>query len=350
MSGRRCEQCGRHADRDYRHGAGKAALVDREIRRRLAGQYRDRMLELGARELHVDRRRLRALELRLGRVHVRQCRDAGLDLVLGDRERTLESLDLGLVEPHLLIGGAQLEIILRQRDLGRQARGGDIGGARLRLGDIRFDQATDASPDIDRPVRLGSGAVDGVLAAADPSRDGRAGGGRNRLTEAVGAMASGRAGVDRHRGEQRAAVHADRRHRRPIRRFVGLQRLIGDLDLPFQSIEHRIVINRPPRLVAADLARRRGLPALLFLEGGGIGSRRAMIVGADCTGGQRQRQRQRSRARRRARHRARHRPRRQRTLVRPQWRHGPGCMAGPPIVGRARRPPRPRNHRRNRSR
>ena len=61
----------------------------------------------------------------------------------------LKVVDLGLIETRLLIGGAQLEVVLGQRDLRRQACRGDVGRAGLRLGDVGFDQAPDAAPDID---------------------------------------------------------------------------------------------------------------------------------------------------------------------------------------------------------
>jgi len=94
-------------------------MIDREVLGVPARKDRNRVLELCARELDADVGCLRALELGFCGIDICQGGDAGLDLVPGDREGCLERLDGVGIQVPLLIGCAQLEIVLRQRDLGR---------------------------------------------------------------------------------------------------------------------------------------------------------------------------------------------------------------------------------------
>ena len=69
-------------------GAASGAAGEREHRRRLADQHRDRVLELRALDADVDRLRLRASQLRLGLRDVGARGDAARVAVLRELRAT----------------------------------------------------------------------------------------------------------------------------------------------------------------------------------------------------------------------------------------------------------------------
>ena len=178
-------------------------------------------------------------------------RGAGLVLVLRDVERALvlaDRVDQQIVEG---IGLAQLEIGGREGRLQGESRIGEIGGARLRAGDLALDRAADPAPEIDRP------------APADQRTDSgrRAGRARDR-----GIVAEGRKQLGARLGDQRFGLTEIG--------LVGLQRLVGDLDLGLQAVEQRIVEELPPVALGEIVARAAELPALDLLVLGGNDRRR----------------------------------------------------------------------------
>jgi hypothetical protein len=134
----------------------------RELRGRAAGEHGDRVLELGARRVEVDGGGLGLRELRLGQRDVGLQRHAGVVLRLRELERLRIGLDRGGVQVALLVGDAQLHVVLRQRRLDAQARGGQVVRARLRTRHARFDRAAHAAPQVGLPA---SGQAQAVAVA-----------------------------------------------------------------------------------------------------------------------------------------------------------------------------------------
>ena len=139
-----------------------------EIRRRLADQHRDGVLERGARDADGELLRLRAPELRLGGDDVGLGDDADLVLVLRDGERALERRHGLIEELARLIGHAQVDVVGGERRLRRQPRGGELRLARLGVRDLALHGAADLAPQIHVP------------------------GGRGERLEGIGGMAGGR--------------------------------------------------------------------------------------------------------------------------------------------------------------
>ena len=131
--------------------APSVAGAMREVRRRLADQHRDRMLELGAQDAQPDLLRLSALQLRLSGDDVRLGGDADLVLVLRDLKRALVGLDGVGKQAVLFIRDAQLHVVDGERCLRRKPRGGQIRLARFGAGDVTLDRAADLAPDIEIP-------------------------------------------------------------------------------------------------------------------------------------------------------------------------------------------------------
>jgi len=85
----------------------------------------------------------------------------------------------GAVEPAELVELAQLDVVGRELGLGGQARVGEVGGARLGVGDVALDGAADAAPKVGRPAGARRQVV--LREGADGApRTGRAAHGRRR--------------------------------------------------------------------------------------------------------------------------------------------------------------------------
>ena len=92
--------------------------------------------------------------------------------------------------------------------------------------------------------------------------------------------------------QQGALIDADLRLGRAIRSDGGCERLIGDLDPALEGIEHRIVVDRPPGLIARHLRGHGRLPPLILLVGVRDRRARATVVRPYRTGAQQPQHRQ----------------------------------------------------------
>jgi len=186
----------------------------------------------------------------------------------GELERLHVGLDRGGVQVALLVGDAQLQVVLCQRGLDAQAGGGEIVGARLGPGLAGLELAPHAAPQVGLPARGQAQrvAVAGAHAAG------------------VGAGALG-AGVQADRGEQPGAVGVGQRLGLAVRGLGLADVLVGAVGVGFQAVQHRVAVGRPPRQPAGGRARLGGLPvAGGFLVRVGHRQRGAHVVGPDGAG------------------------------------------------------------------
>ena len=145
------EQLGRHADGDSRRRGGERRGRQRERRWRLAEQQRDGVFRLRALNAHVDRLRLRRLQLGLRLHDVGLRRHAGRIPVLRHLQILLVAGNRVVEELLLCVQHAQREVVLREGGLVREPCILDVARARLRARLIGADRAPDAAPEIRRP-------------------------------------------------------------------------------------------------------------------------------------------------------------------------------------------------------
>src|SRR6185437_11267630 len=153
----------------------------------------------------------------------------------GDLKGAPEGLDAGVEQPLELVGDAQLQIVGGEQGLGGKTGGGEIAGARLRVGDIALDGAADASPDVELPACRG-GDIELVLHPRAAGDRGAAGTGARALSGAL------RRSIYRERREKPGARLGDDRTRLAVGGLGGLEVLIGDVDLSLELVEHGVVI------------------------------------------------------------------------------------------------------------
>ncbi len=152
MSGRRCEQLGGKAGRDWRRRGAERQRRGRQSERggRLADEDGDGVFKLRARDGDVGGLDLGVLQLGLGLGEVGLGGDAADEAVVGDADGLLILRD-GVVEELLLgVGGAELEVVDGELGLQGEQRGLAVGGGGLGLFAGGVDAAADARPR-DRP-------------------------------------------------------------------------------------------------------------------------------------------------------------------------------------------------------
>ena len=143
-------------DRHRRHRQRRVDAGDGKAGRRLAHQHRDGVFILAARQAGIERRGAGAAQRAFGLDHVGLARNTGRVAILGEAQRALVGGD-GRIEKELLaIRGAQLEVILGQGRVGRQAGGGEVGIAGLDAQIGGFHVAGDASPHVQLPTGRGA--------------------------------------------------------------------------------------------------------------------------------------------------------------------------------------------------
>ena len=120
----------------------------RQIRRRLADENRDGVLELRARDLEVGRLNPRGVELGLRLRDVDTRRDALVVPRRGELHGTFVGRHRRFEQRDLRIEPAQLEVVHRQLGLAAEERRLHVGARRLRAGDARLDIAPHAAPEI----------------------------------------------------------------------------------------------------------------------------------------------------------------------------------------------------------
>ncbi len=147
MSGRRSSSSeGTPTGTDGGAMANFGTRRDAELGRRLADQHRNGVLELRAADPDVDRLGPGRFELGLGGGDIGLGGGAGIVAVLGDLQRAGEGHHRGIEQALQIVGDAELEIIGRQRRLGREPHSGELGAGGLRAGRGAFDVAADLAP------------------------------------------------------------------------------------------------------------------------------------------------------------------------------------------------------------
>jgi hypothetical protein len=172
-----------------------------------------------------------------------------------------------------LVRHPQLQVVAGQRALSRQARTGEIAGARLGARDIALDGAADPTPEIRRPARRRGGAE---RAAGEPGSAGP----RAAAGATAGSLAL-RARIQINGRKKGGAGLGDDEFRLTERRFGGFQVLVRDVDLFFEIVEQRILVDRPPGAAIDRVERLADLPACFLVLGRHRGARPA-IIGSDC--------------------------------------------------------------------
>ncbi len=169
MSGRRSSNSDGTAGGNRGKDRGEWPRDDRELRRRLADEDGDRVLELRARDPRVEHLRLRGLELRLGLRDIAAGDDAGRVLIARELQRPFVAGDRILEQSDLRVLHAQQQVALRQQRLRRQPRRGEVRRARLRARFARLDAAPHAAPQVDFPAQVERD----VVAVGDARRSSR---------------------------------------------------------------------------------------------------------------------------------------------------------------------------------
>ena len=273
-----------HGHRDLRHFRGERRLGDAQLRGQVAGQHGDGVLIGAALLLHGDELRLRGFQRGFGGCQIAVGRRARLVFVARDLERALVERDGTREQRAQGVGGAQIEIIRRERRLGRELGIREIGLAHLHSGLAALDLAADRSPDIGLPGRQSLQGEFRMGAAADTAPH-RARHG-SRAATAAASLAVEACGDG---GKQLRLGLFEKRDGLAILRFVLLDVLIRDVHLTLEPVELGVLEDRPP-IAAAFLVLRRGdLPAGRQLLVGVRHRRgRPMIVGSDRAGGERE--------------------------------------------------------------
>src|SRR6266478_2452932 len=264
---------GRHICRYYRHRDHRFRRENRKLRRRLADQDRDRVLELGTRHTDRNRLRLRALELRLGLRDGRLVCSAALILVARDPQRFGIVRGCGVEQALQLVRDPELQIVAGQRALCCKTGAGEIAGARLGARHIAFDSTADLTPEVRRPARRRGVAE---RAAGKPGSAGA-----RAATGATAGSRTLRARIQIKGREKAGAGLGDDPFRLLKRGFGGFEVLIGNVDLLFQIVEYGIFVDRPPGAAVDRIARLADFPArfLVLARYRGVGQ---SVIGADC--------------------------------------------------------------------
>ena len=153
MSGRRCEERRRHADRNGGQGRQRAVVRNVEILRFLADQHGDGVRVLRTRHAGTDQSRLRRLEGHLRSDHGGRWGggDARLPLRPGDPQRLAIGIHRLLVEIDEGIRNAQLDDGGGEQGLLGQRRVDKSRLIGLRGRRVLLDQPADLAPHVQRP-------------------------------------------------------------------------------------------------------------------------------------------------------------------------------------------------------
>ena len=90
-------------------------------------------------------------------------------------------------------------------------------------------------------------------------------------------------------GNSARALHRPRARACAPGGFGGFQILVGDVDLRFKFIQHRVFINRPPDAAIDRVVRLGRFPFAGFLIGSRRLDLRRRVIGSDFAAGQQQR-------------------------------------------------------------
>jgi hypothetical protein len=136
---------------------------EREARGGFAEQHRDGVFQLRALQAEIERLRARGMQLGFGLRDVGARHHADAIAVLRQFQRLRVGRHRRIEQLPLRVQRAQLEVVLRQFRLHREARVDQVGGARLLGGFARFHRAPHLAPEVRLPGGVERRGVDDAL-------------------------------------------------------------------------------------------------------------------------------------------------------------------------------------------
>ena len=206
--------------------------------------------------------------------------------VFGELQSFFVRVDGGIEKLFLSVEAAQLEIIGSELGMKAQIDVGEIGGGGLRFGAAGFDGAAHAAPEVGFVGNVNGDSEVVVVLAFGRRIERAAGFARGACGDADG--------LSRTVGKQIRAGDAESGARLGELFLRGFQGLVGDVNLLFERIELRILINLPPLAFGDGVAGLRRFPIgrQFFVSRGDFRGRADVIRADGATGEEQARPRQ----------------------------------------------------------